>query len=83
MCEKCTPYDAKIAKYQRLSFRINDRQTLDAIAVLIAQAIETKGRHPSSHIERVRPPRLAALSQHPGPIWQPPRGSPFRPRLKV
>jgi hypothetical protein len=42
MCEKCTPYDAKIAHYQRLSGQLNDRQMLDGIAVLIAQATDAK-----------------------------------------
>jgi hypothetical protein len=47
MCEKCIPYDDKIAHYQRLSFGINGRQTLDAIAVLIAQVTEAKAAiHP-------------------------------------
>jgi len=47
MCEKCTLYDDKIARYRRLSLGINDRQTLDEIAILIAQATEAKAvNHP-------------------------------------
>jgi len=47
MCEKCTLYDDKIARYRRLSLGINDRQTLDGIAILIAQATEAKAaNHP-------------------------------------
>jgi hypothetical protein len=42
MCEKCAPYDDKIARYQRLSFQINDRQTLDGIAILIERATGAK-----------------------------------------
>ena len=42
MCEKCVQYDDKIARYRRLSLGINDRQTLDGIAVLIAQATDAK-----------------------------------------
>ena len=42
MCEKCVQYDDKIARYGRLSLEINDRQTLDGIAVLIAQATDAK-----------------------------------------
>ena len=38
MCEKCIQYDDKIARYERLSLQINDRQTLDGIAALIARA---------------------------------------------
>ena len=48
MCEKCVQYDDKIARYRRLSLGINDRQTLDGIAVLIAQATDAKALiHPS------------------------------------
>jgi hypothetical protein len=42
MCEKCVQYDDKIARYRRLSLGINDRQTLDGIAVLIAQPTDAK-----------------------------------------
>jgi hypothetical protein len=48
MCEKCIQYEDKIARYRRLSLGINDRQTLDGIAVLIAQATDAKALiHPS------------------------------------
>jgi hypothetical protein len=48
MCEKCSQYEDKIARYRRLSLGINDRQTLDGIAVLIAQATDAKALiHPS------------------------------------
>jgi len=47
MCEKCVQYDDKIARYRRLLLGINDRQTLDGIAILIAQATEAKAaNHP-------------------------------------
>jgi hypothetical protein len=54
MCEKCIQYDDKIAHYQRLSFHINDRQTLDGIAALIAQATDAKAI--------IHPPEPAATS---------------------
>lgn len=48
MRDKCIQYDDKIARYRRLSFQINDRQTLDGIAVLIAEATDAKALiHPS------------------------------------
>lgn len=47
MCEKCIQYDDKIARYERLSLQINDRQMLDGIAALIARAKDAKAvNHP-------------------------------------
>ncbi len=36
MCDKCKPIDDRIAHYRRLRTGINDRQTVDGIARLIA-----------------------------------------------
>ncbi|MET4846957.1 hypothetical protein ABIF62_007452 [Bradyrhizobium japonicum] len=50
MCEKCTLYDDKIARYRRLSLGINDQ---DEIAILIAQATEAKAaNHPPTRKSR-------------------------------
>ena len=35
MCEKCVELDEKIGRYESLSARINDQQTLDGIKKLI------------------------------------------------
>ena len=47
MCDKCTELDGKIEHYQRISRWVNDKQTVDGIAFLIAKhEAEKKAFHP-------------------------------------
>lgn len=48
MCDKCAELDGKIEHYRRMAQWVNDRKTLDGIAVLILNyEEEKKAFHPS------------------------------------
>jgi hypothetical protein len=47
MCEKCTEFNFKIARYRQIASLIVDQPTLDGIAQLIKEMTETKSElHP-------------------------------------
>ncbi len=50
MCDKCKALDDKIERYRRLAAAITDRQMLDGLQKLIAEAEAQKADlHPEQH----------------------------------
>jgi hypothetical protein len=50
MCDKCKALDDKIEQYRRLAAAITDRQMLDGLQKLIAEAEAQKAAlHPEQH----------------------------------
>ena len=47
MCEECKPIDERIERYRRLAKGINDPQTIDVIARMVAELeAQKKALHP-------------------------------------
>jgi hypothetical protein len=57
MCDKCSEYEDKIARYKLMAARITDQQTLAGIAGLIEQVTAAKAAlHPPSNQPTQLPP---------------------------